>query len=363
MPRKQVNSSSSGAKPATTKPASATATDGKPAPDLDALRAQARARAQLRPMSQTPVNYKLYLIFLIVPIVSMLWSAEAPKRPFSLLTAPRIGAKAVTDDSKPSLIDPRILVLTAHPDDEILFAPTILELLSDEKKNSTMLWSLCLSTGDFGGGPELSEKRKAEWNKSWASFGLEEDKRSILDIPKLKDNPELAWDPSAIADQVAPFVLKHEIDTILTFDQDGVTGHPQHGSLSAGVVHMLSSPLFTKKLKKGAIMPRLFVLKTYQPGSHLSFFSPIVEHLSLGGSALMSDFRGYGAPPPDPNSPALKERYVKSPPTIFITNMKRYYKMWLAALEHKTQQSAKAFVLLAVGKTAWVNEWNAVDIS
>lgn len=126
---------------------------------------------------------------------------------------------------------------------------------------------------------------------------------------------------------------------------------------------MLTSPSFTKKLKKGAIFPRLFVLKSYPAGSHLSFLSAVVEHLTLGGSALMSDFRGHNQPGPDYESPEAKARYVKSPPTVFVGSLKGYYRTWKALLQHRSQLSPKFFVLATVGKNVWVNEWTEVEIA
>lgn len=180
-PRKQANAGSK--EPSTTSSTGDTKTDADTV-DLDALRAKARARASAhRQPTQNPISYKLFVIFLLVPLASMLWSAEAPRRPFSLLTTPRVGAAKSTSGEEPALIEPRVLLLTAHPDDEILFAPTVLDLLSEEKKATASLWSLCLSTGDFGGGAVLGQKRRAEWNASWTVLGLDEDKRTLLDVP------------------------------------------------------------------------------------------------------------------------------------------------------------------------------------
>jgi hypothetical protein len=42
--------------------------------------------------------------------------------------------------------DARVLVLTAHPDDEVMFfAPTIINLVG----RRVPVWALCLSTGEF----------------------------------------------------------------------------------------------------------------------------------------------------------------------------------------------------------------------
>lgn len=80
----------------------------------------------------------------------------------------------------------RVLLLTAHPDDECMFfAPTILSLISPTPSTShdsisTELFSLCLSVGDADGqGPE----RVKELGRSLDVLGVNEDRRWILDTP------------------------------------------------------------------------------------------------------------------------------------------------------------------------------------
>ena len=107
-----------------------------------------------------------------------MWSSEAPKRPFSLLRNKETGAP-VTDQ----LIEPKILLVTAHPDDEVLVAPTVLSLLDAEHSQTSTLYALCLSTGDLHGGKELGERRTLEWKESWDVLGLSEERRFILDVP------------------------------------------------------------------------------------------------------------------------------------------------------------------------------------
>lgn len=71
---------------------------------------------------------------------------------------------------------PRVLLLTAHPDDEcFFFAPTILAL-----RRSSLIFSLCLSTGNADG---MGERRKGELGHSLDILGVDEDKRWIIEHP------------------------------------------------------------------------------------------------------------------------------------------------------------------------------------
>lgn len=72
---------------------------------------------------------------------------------------------------------PRVLLLTAHPDDECMFfAPTLLGL----NNPSYALYSLCLSSGDADG---LGDTRQQELNASLDVLGVAEDRRWVLDSP------------------------------------------------------------------------------------------------------------------------------------------------------------------------------------
>lgn len=171
------------------------------APTSDsAARVQSSSARTLRPpsaqKSQNPLSLSLILIFLFFPIISLLWSPEAPTKPFSLRTKSGLPVKGSGKEGL-SAVSPRVLLVTAHPDDEILFAPTVLSLLSKDaqgnKKVVDSLWTLCLSPGDFVEDADVTSKsqkeralraqRRIEWSESWDVFGLEEERRYILDVP------------------------------------------------------------------------------------------------------------------------------------------------------------------------------------
>jgi N-acetylglucosaminylphosphatidylinositol deacetylase len=127
-------------------------------------------------------------------------------------------------------VSSRVLLLTAHPDDECMFfAPTLLAL-KNRQQVSRDVYSLCLSIGDADG---LGETRAIELGKSLDLLGIDEHKRWILDIPcvhalltysvmltsprrirELKDNITLSWGHQAIANVVRPYVVDHKIDTV-----------------------------------------------------------------------------------------------------------------------------------------------------
>ena len=76
--------------------------------------------------------------------------------------------------------DERILLLTAHPDDECMFfAPTI-QALTFDRVTSSHVHSLCLSTGDADG---LGDLRKEELSRSLDVLGVHPANRALVDHP------------------------------------------------------------------------------------------------------------------------------------------------------------------------------------
>ncbi|KAK6969473.1 LmbE-like protein [Favolaschia claudopus] len=132
----------------------------------------------------------------------------------------------------------RILLLTAHPDDEtFFFSPTLSALVHMQKAGQiSEVFVVCLSTGNARG---LGKTRIREFDMALEVFGMRERNRFILDHRHLQDNKTTSWDPTIIARELYPFVVSHGITTILTFDAQGITGHLNHGSALAGAEQLM----------------------------------------------------------------------------------------------------------------------------
>ncbi|KAI8642798.1 putative deacetylase LmbE-like domain-containing protein [Parasitella parasitica] len=116
-----------------------------------------------------------------------------------------------------------MLILTAHPDDECMFfGPTITCLRTLTKSR---IHVLCLSIGNADG---LGVIRKKELVKSCQTFGIPASHVKSLDLPELSDGMKSQWDINVITQVVKDYVTKHKIDTIITFDDHGVSQHPNH---------------------------------------------------------------------------------------------------------------------------------------
>lgn len=130
-----------------------------------------------------------------------------------------------------------VLLVIAHPDDEsMFFAPTIL-FLSSEGHN---LHVLCLSTGNADGNGNI---RKEEIYQACAILKIPSQQVKILDHPDLQDGFDYSWDHQLIAAIVEKEITAHNIESLITFDKMGVSGHPNHCDINHGVCKLLQKSL------------------------------------------------------------------------------------------------------------------------
>ncbi|KAF8496418.1 LmbE-like protein [Russula emetica] len=289
----------------------------------------------------------LYVILALVPVlVSLLLQPLHLPHPFLL----------ESNTASPL----RILLLTAHPDDEtFFFGPTLTSLIpslsapvsasSREKASDTVallfpqVYSLCLSVGNADG---LGDIRRRELGDSLDILGVAEDRRWILDKSEFQDGIHVRWDADLIADTVYKYVSTYNISTILTFDSYGVSGHPNHFSLYHGVSRLLAAspagiryPLVAYSLKSkptiikytGILAPMVIKLK-------------IISLRAL--DTLVNGTNGSDS--------------VFSVRSVFVAGIKEYRRTVIAALRHQSQRVWFRWLYLAFSQYMWVNEWERI---
>lgn len=150
----------------------------------------------------------------------------------------------------PGLRGKRICLLIAHPDDEAMFfAPALLALTRPELGNHLKI--LCLSSGNADG---LGSVRKNELVASGLQLGVRSASDIlVLDDERFRDSMTATWDTKAITGLLtstfAPKMAsikpnqkpEANIDVLITFDRNGVSGHPNHKSLYHGAVAFVTS--------------------------------------------------------------------------------------------------------------------------
>lgn len=112
----------------------------------------------------------------------------------------------------------RILVVTAHPDDEVLLAPYLHDRCVRGGADCTIL----VMTG--------SDVRSAEMARSAALLNL---RLLQWHLPDVFD-PEVQWDLAALRPLLRDTILAIGADAVITFDPaHGTTGHPAHRLIGA----------------------------------------------------------------------------------------------------------------------------------
>ncbi|KAH0826601.1 LmbE-like protein [Lanmaoa asiatica] len=244
------------------------------------------------------------------------------------------GARSQSQETNTS----RILLLTAHPDDECLFfAPTVLALREDPTHSE--IYSLTMSVGNADG---FGETRKEELSRSLDVMGIDQDKRWVVDHPMLQDNITLQWDASVIAVVIAPYVVNNHITTILTFDTKGISSHPNHCSLPFGA-WSLADTLRSKLPETTSVsVPRVFGLVT----------TPVLPKYA-GALASLSSRLGI-----------VLERILdyfmqndRNQRAVFTSGFREYMMAVRAMREHASQLVWFRYLYVTFSRYMWVNEW------
>ncbi|KAL8010704.1 putative deacetylase LmbE-like domain superfamily [Plasmopara halstedii] len=166
------------------------------------------------------------ILFLFAGLIFLTSSLNEESRPLSAVALQR-----------------RALIVTAHPDDESMFFLPLVHSLQQSPKDNNDVWQihlLCLSQGNFDG---LGDVRVKELKASASYIGLSSGHINVLEDFKLQDGMMKQWEVSYIAKIVTKYIEEHTIDTVrcyaayevFTFDDYGVSGHPNHIASYYGV--------------------------------------------------------------------------------------------------------------------------------
>ena len=120
--------------------------------------------------------------------------------------------------------DGSVLLVTAHPDDEVMFFAPLLKALRWRKVHI-----LCLS-----GSNQVREK---EFAMSCGKLGV-----STWSVGKFVDGFDQTWDVDQVATAIGKQAQKMtNLKSVITFDNYGVSGHPNHIACWSGCVALANS--------------------------------------------------------------------------------------------------------------------------
>lgn len=126
------------------------------------------------------------------------------------------------DDSLSSSSSKSVLLVIAHPDDESMFFSP---LLWDLKRRGRPCHVLCLSSGALSGEGSQSSTRRSELQRSCEALGCVKS----VSFGSFQDGFEHHWDENEVAQSVQKVVdQRGDVGTLVTFDQWGVSHHPNH---------------------------------------------------------------------------------------------------------------------------------------
>ncbi|ENN71836.1 hypothetical protein HUJ04_001002 [Dendroctonus ponderosae] len=128
----------------------------------------------------------------------------------------------------------RILFVTAHPDDEVMFfGPTILHYT--QKKNC-MVFLMCLSSGKNYG---MEKVRTSELYESCKLLGIQQENVFVHSNSDLPDAMDVRWPLEIISKHIIYLVEAFNITNVITFDRNGVSGHQNHCSIYYALANLI----------------------------------------------------------------------------------------------------------------------------
>ncbi|ALC47316.1 CG4433 [Drosophila busckii] len=141
-------------------------------------------------------------------------------------------------------ISGRVLLVTAHPDDECMFfGPLIYSLV---QRADCQVYVLCLSNGNF---EQQAQLRREELFRACKRLGVVESNVILVNATNLPDDPNVEWRPDAVAGLILHTVESLDIQAIFTFDRDGVSSHPNHCAVYYAAASLCLANLLPKACK------------------------------------------------------------------------------------------------------------------
>ena len=219
------------------------------------------------------------------------------------------------------------LLVTAHPDDEVMFfAPAVQALLAA----GTSISALCLSTGNAAG---LGLQRAEELFASYQQLGIPPSRVKYLDDARLQDSMHTVWPSDHIASVVGSHIdASAPVDALITFDRHGVSGHANHIAASNG----------TRELAMARNMP-LYVLPSLE----------VWEKYNSVPFAVWETITYSGHPPVAPKD--SKARYEPAAEIHVLASPAQYVTAVKAMLQHQTQLEWFRYLYLVFSRYMFSN--------
>jgi N-acetylglucosamine malate deacetylase 2 len=135
-----------------------------------------------------------------------------------------------------------VLFIYPHPDDETMISGGLISKMTNDQRFS--VFAISTSHGEKGNefrpdlnAPELGELRKKEFEGAMKSLGVKN-----FEMWNFKDG-EHDDQSFEIARQISNFLVKNNIDLVITYEKHGLYGHPDHIVVSKVITDIINSKI------------------------------------------------------------------------------------------------------------------------
>lgn len=121
-----------------------------------------------------------------------------------------------------------VAFIYAHPDDETFGCSYLIRQIADEGGVPVLLTATRGDAGKTGRlgemtREELAAKRDIELEHAGKILGIQVIEQLGMGDGKLKE-----VDPALLQDKIADFLMRHQAEMVVTFPEDGISGHADH---------------------------------------------------------------------------------------------------------------------------------------
>lgn len=205
----------------------------------------------------------LFLVWVLLSTIlpQTLLKYSDPQIQKSRFVKPTYPYNSLTSPSPLPIQNSTVYFVIGHPDDEVMFfAPALVEVAKPKHNNKVRL--VCFSRGDAVD-VSMGAIRSQELRNSARILGIEAADVIVLD--NYADGMDVEWGAQNISSSLTgimdPSTMASSV--VVTFDQNGVSNHPNHILLYHGC-----KKFFDSKLTSGA---KLYVLKSLSFWEKYSF--------------------------------------------------------------------------------------------
>ncbi|EAL60920.1 phosphatidylinositol glycan, class L [Dictyostelium discoideum AX4] len=139
------------------------------------------------------------------------------------------------NEDNSTLIKKKVLFVIAHPDDECMFfTPTIqhYNFIGSE------IFVACLSNGNAVG---LGKIREKELIDSCIDMGINQENVFFDQTNNFQDGMNIIWDTDLVEKTILSFIKQTSADIVISFDECGISSHPNHISISNGLKQLMKN--------------------------------------------------------------------------------------------------------------------------